>query len=128
MHEKLPFLAVRYSHKTSAVFPMAVWGPQNEQRLYVNWGEDHAKFEHTNVEDFTADQSPVTMPVYLVSSEATRLNSDWRYLLQQVRSVSVPNSVTEIHDNSFYSCQSLRRVTFGESSLLRRIGVSAFER
>ena len=128
LREKLPFLAVKDSHRTSVVFPMAVWGPQDEERLCVKWREEDADLEHTSVDDFTADQHSATAPVYLVSLGVTRLNSDWRQLFQQVRSVSVPNSVTEIHDNSFYWCGSLRRVKFGESSLLRRIGVSAFER
>ena len=41
--------------------------------------------------------------------------------------VSIPDSVRERCDFCFQSCQSLRRVTFGPSSSLERIGVSCFE-
>ena len=41
--------------------------------------------------------------------------------------ISVPNSVRELCDGCFKGCKSLRRVTFGPSSSLERIGVSCFE-
>ena len=40
--------------------------------------------------------------------------------------MSIPDGVRELCDRCFYSCKSLRRVTFGSSSLLERIGVSCF--
>ena len=46
--------------------------------------------------------------------------------LQQLREVSIPNNVRELCDCCFYECESLRRVTFGSSSSLERIGVSCF--
>ena len=42
-------------------------------------------------------------------------------------SVCVPNSVRELCEGCFKGCSSLRRVTFGRSSSLERIGVSCFE-
>ena len=43
-------------------------------------------------------------------------------------SVSVPDSVRELCDGCFKECKDLRRITFGPSSSLERIGVSCFER
>ena len=43
-----------------------------------------------------------------------------------VEEVSVPDGVRELCDGCSTECKSLRRVTFGPSSLLERIGVEAF--
>ena len=43
-----------------------------------------------------------------------------------VEEVSVPDGVRELCDGCFRGCSSLRRVTFGPSSSLERIGVEAF--
>ena len=40
--------------------------------------------------------------------------------------ISIPDSVRELCDGCFKRCKSLRRVTFGPSSSLERIGVSCF--
>ena len=40
-----------------------------------------------------------------------------------VEEVSVPNSVRELCEGCFKACRRLRRVTFGPSSSLERIGV-----
>ena len=40
--------------------------------------------------------------------------------------ISIPDSVRELCDGCFKGCSSLRRVTFGPSSSLERIGVEAF--
>ena len=52
---------------------------------------------------------------------------DWIAFLGQMREVSIPNNVSELCDGCFKGCKSLRRVTFGPSSSLERIGVSCFE-
>ena len=41
--------------------------------------------------------------------------------------ISIPNRVRELCTGCFSWCKSLRRVTFGPSSLLERIGVSCFQ-
>ena len=46
--------------------------------------------------------------------------------MQRARFVSLPDSVEELCDECFYWCDDLSRVTFGESSSLRRIGERAF--
>ena len=43
-----------------------------------------------------------------------------------VEDVSIPDGVRELCHGCFYSCKSLRRVNFGSSSLLKRIGVECF--
>ena len=40
--------------------------------------------------------------------------------------ISIPDSVVELCDRCFIACRYLRRVTFGPSSSLKRIGVEAF--
>ena len=41
--------------------------------------------------------------------------------------INIPDSVRELCDQCFYRCSSLRRVTFGSSSSLERIGVGCIE-
>ena len=48
--------------------------------------------------------------------------------MSPVEDVSIPDSVRELCDRCFKACVVLRRVTFGSSSSLGRIGVSCFER
>ena len=45
-----------------------------------------------------------------------------------MREIHIPDSVEEICDKCFYGCRNLSRVTFGESSSLKRIGHWAFHR
>ena len=72
-------------------------------------------------------------PLYLVYADevnsglywsSTRMVRDFRQLL----GVSIPNNVRELCDRCFQRCVNLRRVTFGSSSSLERIGVLCFER
>ena len=44
-----------------------------------------------------------------------------------IEDISIPDSVRELCDRCFRGCRSLRRVNFGPSSSLERIGVSCFE-
>ena len=48
--------------------------------------------------------------------------------LQQLRDVSIPDGVRELRDGCFNGCKNLRRVNFGSSSSLERIGDSCFSR
>ena len=43
-----------------------------------------------------------------------------------IEEISIPDSVRELCDRCFQKCVSLRRVTFGRSSSLKRIGVRCF--
>ena len=46
--------------------------------------------------------------------------------MQMVRLVSIPDVVEELCEGRFSECESLSRVTFGESSSLKLIGREAF--
>ena len=48
-------------------------------------------------------------------------------ILHNIQGVIIPNNVCELCDCRFRWCKSLRRVMFGSSSSLKRIGVSCFE-
>ena len=69
-----------------------------------------------------------SVPIYLVGAERSGVfcRDDWIPFEAQIREVSIPNSVTELCDGCFRWCESLRRVTFGPSSSLERIGVACF--
>ena len=57
------------------------------------------------------------------------LSHDWARCFGSygdLSSVSIPDSVCELCDHCFEDCKNLRRVTFGSSSSLERIGVCCF--
>ena len=70
-------------------------------------------------------------PIYIF--DAHRANSGLRWsstlvgcALQQLRDVSIPNNVRELCCGCFCDCRRLRRVNFGSSSSLERIGLYCF--
>ena len=71
-----------------------------------------------------------SIPIYLVIVERSGVlcRDDWITFLGQIQEVSIPNNVSELCDGCFKGCSGLRRVTFGLSSSLARIGVACFER
>ena len=62
-----------------------------------------------------------------VAAFGTRLDMDQRARDCWLFDISIPDRVRELCDGCFKGCRSLRRVTFGPSSSLERIGVSCFE-
>ena len=71
-------------------------------------------------------------PIYIVYAHRASSELCWSstwvgWALQQLRDVSIPNNVRELCDSCFKGCRSLRRVNFGSSSSLERIGVSCFK-
>ena len=70
-----------------------------------------------------------SVPIYLVGVErcGVLFRDDWIAFLGQIHEVSIPNNVRELCDGCFRGCVGLRRVTFGPSVSLERIGVSCFE-
>ena len=70
-----------------------------------------------------------SVPIYLVGAERSGVlcRDDWIAFLGEKVAVSIPNNVSDLCDGCFKRCKSLRRVTFGPSSSLERIGVSCFE-
>ena len=76
-------------------------------------------------------QQSTGAPMHIVYSRKANRELRWSapYVgraLQQQRDVSIPNNVDELCDCCFEGCESLRRVTFGSSSSLERIGVCCF--
>ena len=77
------------------------------------------------------EQQFLRTPIYIVYAHGADSGLFWRSTsvgraLQHLREVSVPNDVCELCDRCFYECKSLRRVLFGSSSSLERIGVACF--
>ena len=67
--------------------------------------------------------------VLFPSVDGLVLSDDWTRCFSSygvLSSVCVPDSVRELCDGCFQGCQSLRRVTFGSSSSLERIGDYCF--
>ena len=60
------------------------------------------------------------------SSSLERIGIRWIYGTR-VEEVSIPSGVRELCDECFKGCKTLRRVTFGPSSLLERIGDLCFD-
>ena len=78
------------------------------------------------------EQQFTMTPIYIIYAHRANSGSCWSSTwmgraLQQLRNVSIPNNVRELCDRCFCKCQSLRRVNFGSSSSLERIGVGCFE-
>ena len=72
-------------------------------------------------------QQFTTTPIYIVYAHGANRGLCWSSTwmgraFQQLREVSIPNNVRELCDRCFYECKSLRRVNFGSSSSLERIG------
>ena len=71
-------------------------------------------------------------PMYMVYAHGAKGDLCWSSMLvgpalRQLRYVSIPNNIRELCDDCFRECKSLRRVNFGSSSSLERIGDSCFE-
>ena len=68
-----------------------------------------------------------SVPIYLVRAERSHVlwRDDWiDFFGQMIREVSIPDNVSELCNGCFKRYRSLRRVTFGPSSSLERIGAS----
>ena len=87
---------------------------------------------HCGVQEEEEDAQQFTRtPIYVVYVHRANSGLCWistwmGRALEQVRYVSIPNNVRELCDRCFYRCKSLRRVNFGSSSSLERIGASCF--
>ena len=78
------------------------------------------------------EQQFTMTPIYIIYAHRANSGLCWSSTwmgraLQQLRNVSISNNVRELCDRCFCECQSLRRVNFGASSSLERIGVSCFQ-
>ena len=70
-----------------------------------------------------------SVPIYLVGAERRGVlyRAGWIPFFGRIREVSIPHNVRELCDGCFRECKSLRRVMFGSSASLERIGVSCFQ-
>ena len=86
---------------------------------------------HGGVQEEEEEQLFARTPMYIVCTHRANsgLCSGSRAgrAFQQLRYVSVPNNVRELCDLCFCDCKGLRRVLFGSSSSLERIGVECFQ-
>ena len=131
LHEKLPVSIVKISHSTSTVFTRSGFDGMQRQMVLSEFEASQECDERETLKDILHDESHESLVVYLVLSVLTgQENSQggpfWRVFAQRVQSVSVPDSVEEIFDKFFSGCTILSRVTFGECSSLKRIGIEAF--
>ena len=72
------------------------------------------------------------IPMYIASRDKASSGVCWSLtcvdrIWMALRDVSIPNNIRELHTYCFKGCKSLRRVSFGSSSSLERIGTSCFE-
>ena len=81
--------------------------------------EEEGEYNESTTKNVAAD---------LVLCGVTGQNVGLRGLMntQRARFVSIPDGVEKLGESCFSNCKSLSRVTFGESSSLRRIGKDAF--
>ena len=131
LHEKLPVSIVKISHSTSTVFTRSGFDGMQRQMVLSEFEASQECDERETLKDILHDESHESLVVYLVLSVLTgQENSQggpfWRVFAQRVQSVSVPDSVEELFDKCFSGCTILSRVTFGECSSLKRIGIEAF--
>ena len=71
-------------------------------------------------------------PIYIVFAHRANSGDYWGSAwvgraFQQLRDVSIPNNVRELCGGCFKGCKNLRRVSFGSSSSLERIGIECFQ-
>ena len=139
VHERLPFSTVKISHSLSTVFEESVFNRLLDQRRVLaefeaNGGKssrpaNSATLESSSLEEMFYDKGYESVEVYLSFSGVHSQNdSVYRLVMRQVELVSIPDSVEEISESCFSECESLSRVTFGESSSLKLIGNQAFYR
>ena len=130
VHERMQFSTVNISHSLSTVFDGSVYNPRDERRVLgdfeANWEKSCPETSDTS-EYVVCDKSDKSVVSYLVLSGMSVVNSSvWHQLMGKFQLVSIPGSVEEICEKSFFQRESLSRVTFGESSSLKSIGKEAF--
>ena len=136
VHEKLPFSIVKTLHSQSSVFKGNVYDRIERRRILAEFEEHGDESYHETrctLKDILYDEGQenvdglqnVVVSLVLVGVNSMK-NSYWCELMPVIHFVSIPNNVEELCKECFYQCKSLSRVTFGESSSLKLIGVGAF--
>ena len=81
------------------------------------------------VTGITNEVSSVIIPAEYNGIPVTKiqgLHGNGAFARKNIVSVVIPDSITEIGQNTFYACSALTTVTIGENSLLTTIGNNAF--
>ena len=122
LHERLPFFATtRSSAAPTAMFS----GPSNHILLSIQNADEEMLI--SELDRMQKNNTPV-----LVNSEILKLlaNPKNKEILaifkERVQSVSIADDVEEIPNGCFAKWKNLSKVTFGETSCLKRIGAEAF--
>ena len=68
----------------------------------------------------------IVIPETYQGKPITKINGWAFYQRKEIKTVSIPDSVTEIGDSAFYECSSLEKVSLGKGSKLKTIGEYAF--
>ena len=132
LREQLPFSPAKATHSLSTVFVGNRYDRGDRQKVVVesepNEENSCAETSHRLTERLYDGHESVY--AYLVVCGVIGQNVGLCGLRNTRRSrfVSIADGFEELCENCFYECESLLRVTFGESSSLKLIGKKAFGR
>ena len=121
-------VVTRLGYTSSMIFINKTESSKEQSLLVAVFEGDANEARAAEITHFIFTNNPEQVPVYLVCGERQcgLLSPSWHRLLKSVQCVSVPDIVEDICDSCFDEGSVLSRITFGESSLLKRIGVHAF--
>ena len=131
LHERLPFSTAKTARSLSTVFEGSRYTLRDQQKVVVESEPNREKLgteTSDSLKETLSDDVHESVVAYLVVSGVIGQNVGLRGLrnTQRARFVSIPDKVEELCEECFYECESLSRVTFGESSSLKLIGNGAF--
>ena len=125
LHKRLPFGANRLPSSASKVFEGEVY--DHSDKLSVVCAFSDLEKNNVQIEQVQEDkESPIFLSIQQGVTNLSNLKNTLGEAYSRLKFVSIPNSVEELCERCFFSCQSLSRVTFGEASSLKLIGKEAF--
>ena len=128
LHEKIQWPACRCSKALSLAFGRADFGSVHKKGMRMMWEESTDPASSANSSNPGKDfRGPlayllIVWRVPAPGGSSPVLGEPW----QTLRSWSISDGVEEIGEKSFFKSETVSHVNFGESSLLRRIGLAAF--
>ena len=131
LHNRLPFSTAKTAHSLSTVFEGSIYDRKDQQRVIVEFEPDGGKscpIITDKLKERLHDDIHESVATYLVVCGVMGQNvgSGCSRNRQMARFVSIADVVEELCESSFRVCESLSRVTFGESCSLERIGKEVF--
>ena len=125
LHKRLPFGANRLPSSASKVFEGEVY--DHSDKLSVVCAFSDLEKNNVQIEQVQEDkESPIFLSIQQGVTNLSNLKNTLGEAYSRLKFVSIPNSVEELCERCFFSCQSLSRITFGEASSLKLIGKEAF--